>query len=233
VPGDCGEGVHFIAVAVSTVGENLISANAGGILFTDEFGPTHNNLVEDNLVTGNAADCGITMPGHNANALNSAGQPQPSVAGVYKNVITGNIVTKNGLKGSGAGVLFANAAAGTASYDNLVTDNYIADNGQSGVTMHAHTVAPGAFEDLSGNDVIGNYFGTNNLRGDPLDSPASPKDLKTTGVLVFSGGTPVSLKIAGNHIADNHFGIWLSKVVTAAGLKSNDFHNVKINISRH
>lgn len=233
VPGDCGEGVHFIAVAFSRVGENLISDNSGGILFTDELGPTHNNLVEDNVVTGNAADCGITMPGHNPNALNSAGQPRPSVAGVYKNVIRGNIVTKNGLKGFGAGVLFANASAGTASYDNLVTANYIADNGLSGVTMHAHTVAPGAFEDLSGNDVIGNDIGTNNLLGDPLDSPASPKDLKKTGILVFSGGTPVSLKIAGNRISDNVFGIWLSKPVAARGLRTNDFDRVKIQISRH
>ena len=233
VPGDCGEGVHFIAVAFSTVGENLISGNSGGILFTDELGPTHNNLIEDNVVTGNAADCGITMPGHNPNALNSAGQPQPSVAGVYKNVIRGNVVTKNGLKGFGAGVLFANAAPGTASYDNLVTANYIAGNGLSGVTMHAHTIAPGAFEDLSGNDVIGNEIGTNNLLGDPLDSPASPKDLKKTGILVFSGGTPVSLKIAGNRISDNVIGIWLSKPVTATGLRANDFDRVKIHVSRH
>jgi hypothetical protein len=234
VPGDCGEGIHFIAVAFSTIGENLVKDNSGGILFTDEFGPTHNNLVTGNVVTGNASDCGITMPGHNPAALNSAGQPQPSVAGVYNNVITGNVVTRNGLKGFGAGVLFANAAAGTASYNNLVTDNYIAYNGLSGVTMHAHTIAPGAFEDLSNNDVIGNYFGTNNLLGDPLDSPASPKDLKKTGILVFSGGTPVTLRIAGNHISDNVYGIWLSKkVVTARGLLENDFNQVKIPISRH
>ncbi len=66
------------------------------------------------LVTGNSTDCGITVPGHNPAALNAKGQPQPAVAGVYDNVIRGNTVTNNGLKGDGAGVLFANAMAGTA-----------------------------------------------------------------------------------------------------------------------
>ena len=128
----------------------------------------------DNVVTGNSTDCGITVPGHNPNALNAKGQPQPSVAGVYANVIRGNVVTNNGVAGEGAGVLFANATAGTASYDNLVQGNYIAGNGLSGVTFHAHTIKPGQFENLSGNQVIGNVIGKNNLDGDTLDCPRPP-----------------------------------------------------------
>ncbi len=230
-PGDCGEGVHFVAVAYSQITKNRIADNSGGVLLSDDTGPTHNNLVADNVVTGNASDCGITVPGHNTGALNSAGAPQPSVAGVYDNVIRGNVVTDNGIKGEGAGVLFANAAAGTASYNNLVEGNYIAGNGLSGVTMHAHTIAPGQFEDLNGNTITGNKIGKNNIDGDTLDSPASPKDLQTTGVLVFSGGTPVSVTIAHNLIFNNHFGIWLSKPVTAHGLRTNAFANVHTPIS--
>ena len=86
-------------------------------------------------MTGNTADCGITVPGHNPMALNAKGKPQPQVAGVYKNIIKNNVVTNNGVQGEGAGVLFANAGPGTASYDNLVQGNYIAGNGLSGVTM--------------------------------------------------------------------------------------------------
>ena len=171
------------------------------------------------------------MPGHNPDAVDAAGNPQPSVAGVYDNVIAHNIVTFNGLKGDGAGVLFANASAGTASYNNLVVGNYIAGNGLSGVTMHAHTIGPGQFEDLSGNKIIGNVIGKNNIDGDPLDSPASPEDLQTTGVLVFSGGTPVSVTIARNLISRDAIGIWLSKPVTAHGLLSNVFRHVKTPIS--
>jgi Periplasmic copper-binding protein (NosD) len=232
VPGDCGEGVHFAGgVAYSTIRDNFIAYNSGGVLLSDDVGPTHNNVVEDNVVTDNASDCGITVPGHNPNALNSAGVPQPSVAGVYANVIRGNVVTDNGVQGEGAGVLFANAGPGTASYDNLVEGNYIAGNGLAGVTMHAHTLPPGDHEDLNGNVIVRNSIGKNNLDGDTLDGPPGPSDLKTTGVLVFSGGTPVAVTIAHNHIFDNFFGIWLSSPVTAFGLRTNSFSHVVIHIS--
>ncbi len=226
IPGDCGEGVHFIAVADGTVAGNFIAHNSGGVLLTDETGPTHDNVIENNLITHNPFDCGVTAPGHNPAALNAKGQPQPAVAGVYDNAIVHNVITDNGLKGEGAGVLFANAGPGTASYHNLVAGNFIAGNELSGVTMHAHTLMPGQFELLSGNKIIGNRIGTNNTGGDPLDSPVSPKDPKTTGVLVFSGGTPVTVVIARNHIFRNHFGIWLSKPVTAFGLGTNTFRHV-------
>jgi len=61
-----------------------------------------------------------------------------------------------------------------------------------------HIIGKGQFEDLSGNVVVGNSIGKNNLDGDTLDAPASPEDMKTTGVLVFSGGTRVTVTIARN-----------------------------------
>jgi Right handed beta helix region len=224
IPGDCGEGIHLIAVADSVVSHNYSSGNTGGMLLTDETGPTHGNLIEDNIVTGNQYDCGITVPGHNSAALSSTGTPQPTVAGVYDNVIRGNVVTDNGLKGDGAGVLFANGAAGSASYNNLVEGNYIAGNGLSGVTMHAHTLMPGQFEDLSGNRIIGNVIGQNNIDGDPLDG--SPVDNSTTGVLVFAE-VPVSVTIAHNVIFNNTYGIWegVSGNVSAT-VAGNRFHGV-------
>jgi hypothetical protein len=232
VPGDCGEGVHFAGnVAYSTIRGNFIAGNSGGVLLTDDVGPTHNNLIEGNIVTKNVADCGITVPGHNPHALSAAGARQPSVAGVYDNVIKRNVVTGNGVKGEGAGVLFANAGPGTASYDNLVEGNFIAGNGLAGVTMHAHTIGKGMFEDLSGNVIVGNAIGKNNLDGDPLDGPPGPSNHQTTGVLVFSGGTVVKVKIARNHIFNNSIGIWLSKVVMARGLGTNTFTNVTTPIS--
>ena len=50
------------------------------------------------------------------------------MAGVYDNVIRDNRITDNGLQGEGAGVLFANAGPGTASYDNRVEGNFISGN---------------------------------------------------------------------------------------------------------
>jgi hypothetical protein len=231
-PGDCGEGVHFAGnVAHSTISGNFIFDNSGGVLLSDDVGPTHDNVVANNVVTGNTTDCGITVPGHNPAALNAKGVPQPAVAGVYRNVIKDNVVTDNGVEGEGAGVLFANAGPGTASYDNLVQGNYIAGNGLPGVTMHAHTIGSGQFEDLSGNVIVGNSIGKNNLDGDTLDSPASPEDLETTGVLVFSGGTRVTVTIKRNIIFDNSIGIWLSKPVKAFGLQTNKFFNVTTPVS--
>ena len=229
VPGDCGEGVHFAGgVAYSVIRDNFIAHNSGGVLLTDDIGPTHNNVVQGNVVTDNVADCGITVPGHNPNALDSSGVPQPSVAGVYRNAILGNVVTGNGVKGFGAGVLFATPTPGTASYDNLVQGNYIAGNGLAGVTMHAH--GPKSHEDLNGNVIVYNSIGKNNLLGDPLDGPPGPVN-KPTGVLVFSGGTPVAVIIAHNHIFDNYFGVWLSAPVTAFGLRTNRFSHVFIHVS--
>lgn len=205
VPGDCGEGIHLMSVAHSVVSHNTVSGNSGGILLTDEFGPTHGNMISHNVVTKNLYDCGITAPGHNPSALSSSGTPQPSVAGVYHNTIAHNKITGNGIKGEGAGVLFANSTVGTASYNNLVEFNYIAGNGQSGVTMHAH--APSGAEDLSGNTITHNTFGTNNLDGDTLT--ASVSDTQTTGILVFSAGVPVTVKITHNRIRKDTYGIWL------------------------
>jgi Right handed beta helix region len=228
-PGDCGEGVHFAGgVAYSVIRDNFIARNSGGVLLSDDVGPTHDNVVQGNVVTDNVADCGITVPGHNPMAVNAAGVPQPSVAGVYRNAILDNVVTGNGVKGFGAGVLFATPTPGTASYDNLVKGNYIAGNGLAGVTMHAH--GPASTEDMNGNVIVRNSIGKNNLLGDPLDGPPGPVN-KPTGVLVFSGGTPVSVTIAHNHIFNDFFGIWLSKPVTAFGLKTNTFSHVVIRVS--
>ena len=226
VPNDCGEGVHFAGnVAYSTIRDNFIAHNSGGVLLSDDVGPTHNNVVQGNVVTDNLSDCGITVPGHNPMAVNAAGVPQPSVAGVYRNAILDNVVTGNGVVGEGgAGVLFANAQPGTASYDNLVQGNYIAGNGLSGVTMHAH--GPASNEYLSGNVIIYNSIGKNNLIGDEPDGPTGPADKAHTGVLVYSGGTPITVKIAHNHIFNNFYGIWLSPAVMASGLKTNTFTNV-------
>jgi parallel beta-helix repeat protein len=225
IPGDCGEGIHLMGVASSTVSHNVVTNNQGGVLLTDEFGPTHGNVLEHNVITKNPYDCGITAPGHNPRALDASGNRQPSAAGVYGNVIRFNRITDNGLKGEGAGVLFANAAAGTASYDNLVEHNYIAGNQLAGVTLHAHTLGAGQFEDLRGNRILHNTIGRNNTGGDPLDGTA--KNDATTGILVFSGTVPVNATIEHNRIRHDTYGIWLGvggHVTTR--LKHNVFQSV-------
>ena len=88
-----------MAVARSQVSGNTVTGNSGGILLTDEFGPTHGNLISSNVVKNNVFDCGITLPGHNGGAFVN-GHLQPTVAGVFDNVIRQNIVDGNGTSAS-------------------------------------------------------------------------------------------------------------------------------------
>jgi len=233
VPGDCGEGIHLMSVANSTVSGNYVTGNSGGILLSDEFGPTHGNVVEHNLVSNNASDCGITMPSHNGLAVNPATlAPAPSLGGVYGNTVRDNIVLSNGLTGFGAGVLLAAPFPGSASYGNTIEGNVIENNGIAGVTLHSH--APGAF--IGGNVITHNLIGVNNLTGDTPLSPATgpfaapakyQADSQTTGILVWSLTTPTTITIADNTILGDTTGVWMNPPVSdPAAATSNTFHGV-------
>jgi len=216
IPGDCGEGIHLWSVANSEVLLNTVTGNAGGILLTDEFGPTHNNLIAGNVVTDNAYDCGITLPSHNLGRDPQTGKLMPGFGGVYGNVIRNNVVLDNGLLGEGAGVLIAAPFPGAASYGNVIEDNAIAGNGLSGVTIHSH--APGAW--VGDNVIRNNMIGTNNTAGDSDVSPTA--DAATTGILVWSAVTPIKVTISGNTIFGNWYGIWLGHVVLAPGARARN-----------
>ena len=216
IPGDCGEGIHLWSVANSEVLLNTVTSNAGGILLTDEFGPTHNNLIAGNVVTDNAYDCGITMPSHNLGRDPQTGKLMPRFGGVYANVVRNNVVLDNGLLGQGAGVLIAAPAPGTASYGNVIENNAIAGNGLSGVTIHSH--APGAW--VGDNIIRNNIIGTNNTAGDPDVAPKA--DMATTGILVWSAATPIKVTISGNTIFGNWYGVWLGHVVLAPGARARN-----------
>lgn len=220
IPGDCGEGVHLMTVAHARVSGNAITGNAGGILVTDELGPTHANVISWNHVWRNDFDCGITVPGHNPTAVSPTGTPQPAMAGVYGNWIVHNVVNRNGLKGEGAGILFAGAGPGTGSYDNFVGWNTTNGNNLAGITVHSH--APDT--DVNGNRFVGNRASRNNLGGDP-DAGVT----KRTDILVFSAGDPITGTVArGNHLSHAFFGIWTLNAHTT--LAHNHFHDVVVHV---
>jgi len=205
IPGDCGEGVHLMSATNSRVVDNTVSWNSGGVLVTDEFGPATRNEISGNRITDNQYDCGITLPSHNPNALSTNGARRPRQGGVYGNEVERNVVLRNGLKGFGAGILVAAAGPGMAAYDNLIVGNTVVGNGMSGVTIHSH--APN--QDVSGNRIVRNDIGRNNLSGDP-----DAGDMKTTGVLVFSAVVPTTEFLSGNHIHGNQIAVWTSPNVT-------------------
>jgi parallel beta-helix repeat protein len=217
VPGDCGEGIHLWSVANSSVLFNTVSGNVGGILLTDEFGPTYGNLIAGNTVTDNAYDCGVTLPSHNLAMDPTTHKFMPSFGGVYHNVVRYNVVSGNG----GAGVGMFAPFPGAASYDNVVEDNAITGNGEGGVSIHSH--APGAY--VGGNSILGNLIGTNNVTGDADVTPKA--DMHTTGIVAWSAATPITVTISGNTIFGNWYGVWLGHVVSAPGAANrNTFWSV-------
>jgi parallel beta-helix repeat protein len=216
-PGDCGEGIHLLSADNSTVEDNVVTGNSGGILLTDENGPTDGDLIASNDVFANSYDCGITVAGHHLGTTTNGttwSTVLPTVGGVFNNTIRGNESNDNGVLGQGGGILLATGTPGGAVYDNLVEGNFISGNGLAGVTVHSHS--PG--EDLSGNTIRFNTIGTNNLDGDfDFGNNAPPTiDPLTTGVIVAdaTGNNPISITVDNNRIENDHNGIWTTPLVT-------------------
>lgn len=207
IPGDCGEGLHLDGTVKARVEHNVVRDNVGGMLISDDAASSHDNWIAHNLVKDNKLDCGITMPSHSTHT-------------VHDNVIAYNTSTGNGA----AGVLIAASGPGDNDYNNTIKGNRIWGNGEGGVMMHAH--APG--QTMDGNKVIDNWIGTNNSMGD-MDSG----DMQTTGIIVFSAVVPVNgTVIHDNTIVNNHFGIWLSKIVNSSQVDDNAFHNVVVPVQQ-
>jgi parallel beta-helix repeat protein len=211
---DYGETIHLLSVANSTVSNNIVENNVGGILLTDEVGPTDGNTISGNTVSGNATDCGITLAGHSTSAVSTSGpttgQPQPSQAGVYNNMIVDNTANNNGA----AGLLAAAGGTGSAVYNNTFKGNTATGNGLAGMTIHSH--AP--LQDINGNVVENNIFSNDALHGGPGGGPgdvegppASANLTQTAGVEVLSVFAPLTGTVIQNNTISNVFyGIWQS-----------------------
>lgn len=203
IPGDCGEGLHFVGVTWSRIAHNRVENNVGGILITDETGPSAHNVISSNVIRNNKEDCGITLPSHNGAAMTD-----PTLGGVYDNLVIHNVSSGNG----GAGVGMFAPFPGTASYNNRVIGNVLRNNGEAGVAIHAH--APGM--NVSGNVIRGNWISGNLI--DPDAGSTQPN-----GISIFSAVVPVTVTIARNHLAHEYWGIFIAGPVTIHGLSSNHY----------
>lgn len=204
---DCGEGVFLSAVDHSILANNTITLNAGGILVTDDTGPTHDNVIAGNSVVRNTElDCGITLPSH-------------SGAGVFHNTISGNDSSYNG--GPGVGI-FA-PGPGSKAYGNVVVNNRLRGNGLPGVTMHNHA-APGVngvpaflpppiFND---NVILGNDIAANSQDFEDA-ATAGP-----TGINIYSVGPMTGTIVSQNVIHQEALDIVIK--VPAAALPAVQVH---------
>jgi len=224
--GGSGVGVDLNSSTWSAaIGNVAINNQGGGFEIADDVGPASHNTVAWNFETGSFDGCGVIVAGH-------------STAGVTDNLVAHNSVSKNGTtKGTQAsGLLLASEVPGETMTGNLFFDNRAWGNGLAGMTIHVHL--PG--QHFNDNKVIGNWIGTNNIVGDPIDlftTPAATKnvavpDLRTTGILAATASQVSGTMIAGNHITRNYYGIFLEALKSAlpspvAGLKTNTFHRVR------
>jgi parallel beta-helix repeat protein len=191
---DCGEAIHLAGVDHSSVLNNTVQGNAGGILLTDETGATHDNLISGNVVADNPFDCGITLASHPP-AMTAVGAKGP--LGVYANTVTGNQSLRNGPKGEGAGVGIFAAPPGGAAYNNVVADNVLTGNGIPGVAIHGH--APG--QNLDGNIIVGNTLSGN---GADVADTATPG---SAGIAITSVGPVAGTVVAQNSIDHEMIGV--------------------------
>lgn len=189
---DCGEGIFLSGIDHSTLADNRITGNAGGILVADDTGATHDNLITGNTIVRNTnGDCGITLPSH-------------SDKGVFHNTVSGNNSSQN----SGAGVGIFAPVPGSKAYGNVIVNNQLRGNGLPGITMHNH-VAPGmagfpadapppVFDDnvIVGNDISANAADTEDaVTGGP------------TGINIYSVVPMTGTLISQNVIHQEDFDI--------------------------
>lgn len=178
---DCGEGIFLSGVDHSLLAQNTVTHNAGGILITDDTGPSHDNVIEENEVVYNTnGDCGITLPSH-------------SGAGVYNN----RVIRNNSSHNSGPGVGIFAPGPGSKAYGNVVAYNTLMGNGNPGVTMHNHAVVSGApLPVFNDNTIVGNHISANQADGEDA-ATAGP-----TGINVYSLVAITGMIIEGNDIDD-------------------------------
>jgi hypothetical protein len=216
-PDDCGEALHLQSVTNSVVSDNLVRNNVGGILLTDEDGPTSGNLITRNRVLNNTKDCGITLASH---FLDTSSPVPPDVAGVYMNQVLYNTSIGNGAAGIG---VFA-GPPGAAAWGNVVAGNVANDNGLPGVAIHSHT---------PGQNVDSNVIVYNSLSGNGPDDDAN--SVLPTGISVFSAVDPIpNTTIAYNRVWKEHYGVFTVHAVSLTGLATNVFaHSVVVPVSQN
>lgn len=186
---DCGEGIHLSGAEYSTVANNYVAHNAGGILLSDDTGRTHNILVSGNTVLENPFDCGITLASHPPAMLTGATAP----LGVFDNTISNNESSRNGLAvGEGAGVGIFDSIPGAKNYGNVVIGNKLTNNGLPGVALHSHT--PG--QNLNNNAIIANRISGNHADTDDAATPGP------TGINIFGVSPIIGTMVSQNVITD-------------------------------
>ena len=218
---DCGEGIHLMGVVSSSLVGNESAFNSGGLLISDETGPSSGNLINGNNVHDNPFDCGITLASHGpaTSVIPSAMLP----FGVFNNTISNNVSKHNGFEvpGAGAGVGLFAPFPGTTAANNVVIGNTLTDNGLPGVTMHNHAAAPAPAPpiNMNNNVIVGNRISGNGK--DTEDAATSGP----TGINIFSLAPVTGTVIDQNIFTDESLDIVFKAPLGQVSAHLNDFEN--------
>jgi hypothetical protein len=214
---DCGEGIHLIGAYHVSVVDNESAYNSGGILTSDETGPSQGNLISGNNVHDNPYDCGITFASHPSATF--SGLPY----GVSGNTVSHNVSEHNGYQvpGAGAGVGIFAPIPGSTNAGNVVIDNVLRGNGATGVAMHNHVAAPSPAPAVNMNDnvIVGNHISGNGP--DNVGVPASDP----TGINVFSMAPVSGTAISQNDIEQESIDVGFNAPSGQMNVHLNNFND--------
>jgi parallel beta-helix repeat protein len=206
-----GSGIDVESSSFTTISGNVSVRNGIGINVTNDLGaPSAHDVIAGNTTNNNPGGCGIVLADH-------------SGSGVFDNRVLGNTARDNGLgtpsapnASSGSGIIIAAAGATGGAYNNLIRGNTLTGNGHGGVALHGHAPGP----KFSGNQIVGNTIGKNNLRTDY-------RDKQSTGIYL---GDVAKLRIAvwNNLFRNDRYGVFTAGPVKVVSLKKNAFVHVKV-----
>lgn len=213
--------IELVGTSHSSIIGNTVSYNmgspGGGIGVSDDgswdpgapFGnpgnlsPSNFNMIADNAVTHNMADCQIVVSSYDPGA------------GVSHNTLMNNTISVGV-----TGIVVAADTPGTIATYNLVIGNSITDEFIPGIIIHSN--APG--------DIVSHNSVTNNiLSNNGPDSEVG--DLSNTGIVLVGAFAPVTHSVVNhNTISNEGTGIWACNTVRTP-MNGNAFSSVDTPIS--